>query len=180
MDKKAHRLIQKHRRTWKKYRETGDKFFLQKYHEERRTSKAECQRKKREHLVEKICKPLQRGNSKPFYKHLKQTKQYNDSPVKLVNPQGQTIVEPSQCAELLNKYFKDQFCEGQQISETTVKLDTNYADPIEVTTEGLIKLINSLPNGKCPGPDGIRKPDLLVDVSQDVRFVLKTHISSLN
>ena len=83
--------------------------------------------------------------------------------MKLVNPQGQTIVEPSQCAELLNKYFKDQFCEGQQISET-VKLDTNDADPIEVTTEGLIKLINSLPNGKCPGPDGIRKPDLLVDV----------------
>ena len=179
MDKKAHRLIQKHRRTWKKYRETGDKFFLQKYHGERRTSKAECQRKKREHLVEKICKPLQRGNSKPFYKHLKQTKQYNDSPMKLVNPQGQTIVEPSQCAELLNKYFKDQFCEGQQISET-VKLDTNDADPIEVTTEGLIKLINSLPNGKCPGPDGIRKPDLLVDVRMSALCLKHIFQASIN
>ena len=43
MDKKAHKLIQKHRRIWKKYRKTGYKFFLRKYHDERRTSKAECQ-----------------------------------------------------------------------------------------------------------------------------------------
>ena len=33
-----------------------------------------------------------------------------------------------------------------------------------MTTEGLIKLINNLPNEKCPGPDRIRKPVLLVDV----------------
>ena len=100
-----------------------------------------------------------------FYKHLKQVKQSSDSPLKLVNPQGETIVEASQCVEILNKYFQDQFREGQWISET-VKLDTNdaIADPIEVTTEGLIKLINSLTNRKCPGADRICKPGLLVDV----------------
>ena len=95
----------------------------------------------------------------------------------LVNPQGETIVEASQFTEILDKYFKNQFCEGQQISET-VKLNTNDADSIEVTTEGLIKLINSLPNGKCPGPNRTRKPDLLVDVTMSA-LCLK-HISSLN
>ena len=93
----------------------------------------------------KLCKPLHRGNSKPFYKHLKQTKRCSDFLMKLVSPQGKTIVEASHCAEILNNYFKDQFCEGQQVSET-VKLGTNDADLMEVTTEGLIKLINSLPN----------------------------------
>ena len=78
-------------------------------------------------MVEKRCKPLQRGNSKPWYKDLKQTNSISDYIMKLVNPQGETIVEASQCAEILNKYFKDQFWEGQQISET-IKLDTNDAD----------------------------------------------------
>ena len=78
-------------------------------------------------MVEKRCKPLQRGNSKPWYKDLKQTNSISDYIMKLVNLQGETIVEASQCAEILNKYFKDQFWEGQQISET-IKLDTNDAD----------------------------------------------------
>ena len=55
---------------------------------------------KKEHLVKKICKPMQMANSKPFYKHLQQTKQSRESPMKLVNPQGETIVETSQCAEI--------------------------------------------------------------------------------
>ena len=106
---------------------------------------------------------MQTANSKPYYKPLRQTKPSSDSPTKLANLQSKTIVEVSQCAEILNKHFKVQFCEGQQISET-VKLDTNHAETIEVTTEGLIKLIDSLPNKKCPGPDEIRKPDLFFDV----------------
>ena len=50
--------------------------------------------------------------------------------MKLVNPQGKTIVEASQSAETLSNYFKDQFCDGQQVSET-VKLGTNDAEPID-------------------------------------------------
>ena len=45
------------------------------------------------------------GNSKPFYKHLIQTKQSGDSHMKLVNPKGKTVVEASQCAEILKKIF---------------------------------------------------------------------------
>ena len=91
------------------------------------------------------------------------TKPSSDFPMMLVNPHGETIIEMSQCAEILNKQFKNQFCEGLQISETH-KLDPNDEGPIEKTTEGLTKLINSLPNKKCFGLDRIRKPDLLVDV----------------
>jgi len=58
----------------------------------------------------------------------------------------------------------------------TYQLEATAAASIEITTEGLIKLINSLTNGKSPVPDGIRKPDLLVDVS----CVPKTDISSIN
>ena len=94
--------------------------------------------------------------------------------MKLVSPQGKTIVEASHCAEILNNYFKDQFCEGQQVSET-VKLGTNDADLMEVTTEGLIKLINGLSNWKCL--DIIRKSDFLVDAR--VSALCLKHISQL-
>ena len=45
-----------------------------KYNSERKISKQEYQRRRKEHLVEKICKPLERGNSKPFIEYLKQSR----------------------------------------------------------------------------------------------------------
>jgi len=66
-------------------------------------------------------------------------------------------------SNILNKYFHNQFCKEQQLSNT-LQLETTATAPIEIITEGLIKLINSLSNGKSPGPDGTRKPDLLVDI----------------
>jgi len=43
---------------------------------------------KREHLVKKLCAPLQRGNSKPFYLHLKNITSNSDSRLRLISSQG--------------------------------------------------------------------------------------------
>ena len=38
-----------------------------------------------------------------------------------------------------------------------------FQESIEVTTDGVIKLLNSLKSGKSPGPDALRKEDLTID-----------------
>ena len=170
MDKNTFKLTVKQRKTWGKYQKTGDKFFLKKYYDERRNSKKECSRKKREHLVEKICKPLERGNSKPFYKHLRQSKSNNNACMRLLDDKGNVTDDEMKCAEILNKHFQNQFCQGQQLDNTR-QMETTGEDSIEMTVDGLIKLIQNLPNGKSPGPDAIRKPDLLVDIKMSATCI---------
>ena len=80
----------------------------------------------------------------------------------LKDPSGNCTDDPQRCAELLNKFFQDQFCPGHGITDLP-KLSTD-TDDLEISVEGVKKLIASLANGKSPGPDGIRKPDLLIDI----------------
>ena len=162
MDKRTKKLTLKQRKTWLNYRKTGDKFYLEKYKNERRLSKTECRKRKKYHVVEKICKPLERGNSKPFYKYLKQSRGNSHTTMKLINDEGDTTDAPGECAEMLNKYFHSQFCKEQNL-DGELQLE-GKSDEIEISSNGLTVLINGLKNGKSPGPDNIRKPDLLVDI----------------
>jgi len=95
-----------------KYKKTRDVFFLEKYKTERKYCKNCFVTKKKNYVVEKVCKPLERGNSKPFFKHLslrQKTGQDNLS-MFLTDPDTNQLTDNSlRCAEILNSYFYKLF-----------------------------------------------------------------------
>ena len=159
--KAAEKLVSKQRRTYKKYKQTGDSFFLKKYKQERRTTKKEVRRMKTNFLVDKICGPLARGNSKPFYRHLRDTRR-QCPPQMSLQTNGQSSDDPSECANMLNNFFQQQFCRDHCIDGIPPLESPD--EKIEISEDGVAKLIISLGNGKSPGPDGIRKPDLMINI----------------
>ena len=64
---------------------------------------------------------------------------------------------------MLNTYFHSQFGQNQLTGyEERLVVAANN---IEITSQGIEKLIQNPKNGKSPGPDGLKKEDLLVDCS---------------
>lgn len=158
----AEKLISKQRRTYRKYKQTGDPFFLEKYRQERKITKKEVRRMKTSFLVDNICGPLKRGNSKPFFRHLRNKKTGSAPSINLKTNDQQSTDDPAECADLLNNFFQEQFCKNHCI-DGVPPLDS-FNDNIEISDDGVEKLIISLGNGKSPGPDGLRKPDLMIDI----------------
>ena len=109
-NKKANKLVAKHRKTYNKFKRTNDPFFLDKYKQERRKHKAELQEIQQEYITNKICKPLETGNSKPFYHHLKRAQGVTKPPMKLVTTSGSHTENLNECANILNVFVSAQFC----------------------------------------------------------------------
>ena len=161
-NKKANKLVAKHRKTYNKFKRTNDLFFLDKYKQERRKHKAELQEIQQKYITNKICKPLETGNSKPFYHHLKRAQGITKPPMKLVTTSGSHTENPSECANILNEFFSAQFCK-QHILDVADYSHPGSSKQIEVSVDGVFQLLKSLKNGKSPGPDELRKEDLIID-----------------
>jgi len=66
------------------------------------------------------------------------------------------------------------------VAEDFSRIKTDAQDYIDVTPEGVAKLIQNLPNGKSPEPDGIRKPGMLIDLEDTARCLALIYKSSLD
>jgi len=84
-----------------------------------------------------------------------------------------------ECAETLNSYFHSQFCVDEAI--TDLPLFPTNSRTFEINLEGVKKLIHDLKNNKSPGPNQIRKCELLIDpgiVAQCLTYVFQASIDS--
>jgi hypothetical protein len=61
----------------------------------------------------------------------------------------------------MNDYFYSQFCRAYSLDDVPCLPISNTS--LQITVAGVEKLLLSLKNGKSPGPDGLRKPDLTID-----------------
>jgi len=154
-------MIDKQHNTHRKYKQTGDPYYLNKYKQHRRNNKKELKKLKRNYLLYKICKPLVKGNSKPFYKHLryKQNQQHPSETMTLMD--GLPTTDSKIITNELNKYFHSQFCHQESISK--LRLLLTQTEPFPITLDGVEKPIVDLKNNRSPGPDQIQKCQLLIN-----------------
>jgi len=97
--------IDQQHNTHRKYKQTGDPYYLNKYKQHRRNNKKELKKLKKNYLLYKVCKPLEKGNSKPFYKHLSY-KQNQQHPLKTMRRMDDLPTTDSKIiTNKLNKYF---------------------------------------------------------------------------
>ena len=82
----------------------------------------------------------------------------------LKNKQSVLTEDPEQCAEMLNVFFHSQF-QTDYMACDFPKIEVSRKENAEITIAGVAKLISELPNRKSPGPDGIRKPSMLIDLA---------------
>ena len=60
------------------------------------------------------------------------------------------------------------------------KIKVSREESVEITIEGVAKLISELPNGKSPGPDGICNPDMFIDLASTARCLSMLNKASLD
>jgi hypothetical protein len=90
----------------------------------------------------------------------------------LTMPNGKTTSEHSKCATILNSYFHTQFCKDEQITDL-LPLDVRHKK-LKISQDGVKTLIINLKDNKSPGPDQIRKCELLIDC--DITASCLTHV----
>ena len=139
------------KRLWKRFKQSGDNFLLQKYRSEQRKYRKSIQVAKNDYLETKVFAPLEQGNSKPFFRHIKSLKTNTSSIESLAQPNGELTENLPQITNLLNDFFQQQFCQSEQLLH--VEQCENWA--ADITALGVLKLINDLKIKKAPGPDGI-------------------------
>ncbi len=83
----------------------------------------------------------------------------------LVTSNASQTEDPEKCANILNDFFSAQFCTQYQLDKNTVSQFSQLGNDnnISISFEGVVKLLTGLKNGKSPGPDDIRKEDLVID-----------------
>lgn len=59
-------------------------------------------------------------------------------------------------------------------------LETTESCPIKVTSDGVLKLLKELKNGKAPGPDMLRKEDLCSNLEISSKILSKIFQYSLD
>ena len=97
---------------------------------------------KKKYLTDKICKPLEKGNSKPSFKHFRQ-KQNCQHPLATIKPHNGTVTRDSlKWAEALNCYFYSQFCADESIRDLPPLLVND--EPPEILPDKVRKLIHAL------------------------------------
>lgn len=169
-NRSARKAVSKQRRLYNNYRKSKDIELFQKYKTLRRGNKKAFRKLELGYLSKNLYEPMRNGNTKAFFRYVKYQTQEPKTLDKLVDSSGNVVVDKNEMADLLNTFFKSVFSDtGDNYPEVKPKGKGLYIDE-----NGVRKLIKDLKNGKAPGPDGIRKNDLTIDL--DLMSTILTRI----
>ena len=96
---------------------------------------------KRSYLTDRIYKPLSDGNIRPFFRYIKDMKGNNNQIMSITTNNGKLTQNKTEIANSLNSFFHSVFSAVSSLPPLPSIAD---ADTIDITKEGVIKLLKSL------------------------------------
>lgn len=166
-NKTARKLIKQQRRVYNKYKKSRLKCHLVDYKMLRRKNRKMFRQIEREYYDRVLYNPLTEGQSKPFYSFFKR-KNGKDNRLLPSVDDNVTILDR---ANEFNSFFQSVF---SNTNGSFPEYDHDSESSIRVSTDGVRKMIRDLKKGKAPGPDGIRKEDLVLDI--ELTSAILSHI----
>ena len=127
-----------------------------RYNIVRKQNKKLIKQAKNTYLAKSLYKPLQNGDSKAFYKYLRQNRENASNIIPDLDHLNQAAKTPIAKANMLNTFFKSVFIEddGENVNLTKTPI-TNEDVDIIVTRAGVLELLMGVNVSKSCGPDNI-------------------------
>ena len=105
----ARRACNKQRKLYTKYKKTGDISVLNRHKIARRENKKLFRELKKSYMVNRLFEPLSQGDSKPFYRYVKELKGNINAIVSMQTNTGQLSNNIYDITDTLNGYFQSVF-----------------------------------------------------------------------
>lgn len=153
----ARRAVKQQRKLYDKSKRTGLKEDHAKYKQTRRNNKKSFRKMEQDYYNRVLFEPLERGDSKPFYSFYKRKSGNNSQSTATFKNKS-----AFQSSEIFNEYFQGVFSKDDSSPVPQAKLPADKC-PIQISNDGVLKLLKGLKRGKAPGPDNLRKEDLCLD-----------------
>ena len=165
----AKKACDKQRKLYIKHKKSGDPDYLSQYKMLRRENKRLFKSLKKEYMFNVLYNPLLDGDSKSFFKHVKNVKGSNNTIHSLVTDSGNITQNRFEIVQTLNDFFKSVFAERVQLPA----LPLPSHQPIDISELGIVNLLTKLKKGKAPGPDGITGRMLCLDSQSSAVLLAK-------
>jgi len=174
----AKRARTKERKLYSRMKKSDKPEMLCKYKAVRRQNKKLYRKLKRQYFTKTMYEPFKQGNTKPFFKYVKGLKGNNNAIHTIEVSPGCLSQDKLAITDSLNQYFHSVF------SETTclpsIDFELTPSNPITITKDGVLKLLNGLKTGKAPGPDGLTKNHLCLNAEQSAVILAEIFNMSLS
>ena len=158
---RARSMVTKQRKLYNKYKSTGLDYYQKAYKALRKENKKKFRQLESDYLYHVLYEPLQKGNTKPFYSHVKKLRG-NCNKISNIETESGLVDSPIDVANVLNDYFHSVFGSDSNVVGGNWDLDDRWSMKIE--RDGVRALLLNLKSGKAPGPDGLRKVDLTLNL----------------
>lgn len=111
---------------------------------------------KKSYLTKTLYKPLQNGDSKAFYKHIRQSRENSSNIIPNLNYQNKVAETSIDKANMLNTFFQSIFTEDDGLLLPLPNKKPSIEDiNVTVTPAGVLKLLNDIDISKSCGTDNI-------------------------
>jgi len=111
---------------------------------------------KKSYLSRKLYKPLPTGNSKAFYRHIRNSRENDSNIIPDLTFNHVTADTPAEKASIFNRFFRSVFVidDGAPLPSDFASLPVDKSD-ISIKPEGVLDLIKNIDSSKSCGPDNI-------------------------
>ena len=163
------RMIRQKQRLYNRAKKSGNKLDWDKYKKFRRHTDRNI-RKSRSEFLHDVGESLESGDTKPFWHFIKNSRQ-NFSGVAALNTRTGIATSATEKANALNDQFKSVFTNEDCSSTPNLPGGLPAMPPINVTVQGIEKLLKGLKDRKAPGPDGLT-PKILKGCTSSIAPIL--------